>query len=166
MNTVLLSNGSLEDDISNNPFFKLYESHLVIKYKKEVKIFRLDEISNVRFSKKRNFTINIVLLFITLFVYCFISDYLAGNFLDKILLLLIALLLSAVSLLIRDHTYVLFVNMNHFGFKKLKISKKESLYAEDFVSVFKTKYVEKKNQNNLCFLNFKRSSGIRASCFE
>lgn len=155
MNTVLLSNGSLDDDLSRNPFFKLYESHLVIKNKEEMKIFRLDEISNVRFSKKRNFTINIVLLFITLLAYCFFSDYLDKNFTYSIVLLMTALVSSVVSLSIRFHTYVLFVNMNHFGFKKLKMSRKESLYAEDFVSVFKTKYVEKKDRNDLDFLNFK-----------
>lgn len=155
MSTALLRIESPNDGLFKNPFFKLYESHLVIRCKKEVKIFRLDEISNVRFSKKRNFTINIVLLFTTLLAYCFFSDYLDENFMYSILLLMTALVSSVVSLSIRFHTYVLFVNMNHFGFKKLKISRKESLYAEDFVSVFKTKYVEKKDRNDLDFLNFK-----------
>lgn len=158
MSTVFFPSGTLEDGLLKNPFFKLYESHLVIKNKDEIKIFRLDEISNVRFSKKRNFTINISLLFITLLIYSFLSDYLVKNFLYDSLLFVVALVLGIISLSIRKHTYVLFINMNRFGFKKLKLSKKESSYAENFVSFFKTKNGKNNNQNEMLFVNFKHSS--------
>lgn len=158
MNTVFPGNRTLDDSLLKNPFFKLYESHLVIKNKEEIKIFRLDEISNVRFSKKRNFTINISLLFITLLIYSFLSDYLVKNFLYDSLLLVFVLVFGIISLSIRNHTYVLFINMNRFGFKKLKLSKKESSYAENFVSFFKTKNRNKINQNQMLFVNFKQSS--------
>ena len=156
MSAVFLPSGTLDDLLMKNSFFKLYESHVVIKIKEEIKIFRIEEISNVRFSKKRNFTINIVLLFVTLLVYSFLSDYLHKNFLYNILLLVIAILSSVISLSIKDHKYTLFININHFGFRELKISKKESHYAEHFVSIFKTKYVEKKEQKDLNFINFKQ----------
>ncbi len=158
MNTFFSRNNSVEDSLLSNPFFKLYESHLVIKNKKEIKIFRLDEISNVRFSKKRNFTINISLLLITLLIYSFLSDYLVKNFLYDSLLFLVAILSCVISLSIRSHTYVLFINMNRFGFKKLELSKKQSSYAEDFVSFFKTKKGKNINQNEMLFVNFKHSS--------
>lgn len=150
--------GNVGDGILKTPLFTLYDSHLVIKNKDEMKIFHLDDISNVRFSKKRNFTINVVLLFVTLLIYCFVSDYLDKNFLYKLLVFVIALVTSIISLSIRNHTYILFINLNHFGFKELKLSKKESSYAEHFVSIFKTQYVKKKNQNDLDFVKFKHSS--------
>jgi hypothetical protein len=156
--SVFLSSGKLADDLLKNPFFNLYDSHFTIKIKDEIKIFQLDEISNVRFSKKRNFTINISLLFITLLIYSFVSDYLDKNLLYDIVLFVVSLILSIISLSIKDHTYVLFINMSHFGFREFKLSKKESPYAEYFVSIFKTKFMEIKNQNVLDFVNFKHSS--------
>lgn len=139
VNKDFLGPGVPDGGLLKNSFFKLYDSHFVIKCKAEIKIFRIDEISNVRFSKKRNYTINIVLLFTTLLIYCFVSDDLDKNFLYHIPILVLALVSSIISLSIRNHTYVLFINMNHFGFKKLKLSKKESSYAEHFVSIFKIK---------------------------
>jgi hypothetical protein len=155
--TVFLNSGTLDEDLIKNSFFKFYDSHIVIKIKEEIKIFRIDEISNVRFSKKRNFTINIILLFITLFIYCFLSDFLNKNFIYNVLLIIIAVISSVVSLSIKNHKYTLFININYFGFRELKISKKESPYAEYFVSIFNTKYVKKKKQNDLDFVNFKHS---------
>ena len=81
--------GNVGDGILKTPLFTLYDSHLVIKNKDEMKIFHLDDISNVRFSKKRNFTINVVLLFVTLLIYCFVSDYLDKNFFEVFIYLLI-----------------------------------------------------------------------------
>lgn len=156
MSTVFSGSGTLDDGLMKNSFFKLYESHIVIRIKEEIKIFRIDEISNVRFSKKRNFTINIVLLLVTLLIYSFLSDYLHKNFLYNILLLVIAIISSVISLSIKNHKYTLFININHFGFREIKISKKESHYAEHFVSIFKTKYVEKNKQKDLHFINFKQ----------
>lgn len=156
--SAVLGSGTLDDSLLKNPFFKLYESHLVIKIKEEIKVFRIDEISNVRFSKKRNFTINIVLLFVTILIYSYLSDFIHKNFFYNILLFVTAIISSFLSLSVRDHKYVLFINMNRFGFRELKISKKESPHAEHFVSIFKTQYVKKKNQNDLDFVKFKHSS--------
>jgi hypothetical protein len=156
MSTVFSGSATLDDGLMKNSFFKLYESHIVIRIKEEIKIFRIDEISNVRFSKKRNFTINIFLLLVTLLIYSFLSDYLHKNFLYNILLLVIAIISSVISLSIKNHKYTLFININHFGFREIKISKKESHYAEHFVSIFKTKYIEKKKQKDLHFINFKQ----------
>lgn len=158
MSTCLSNIANLDDGLYKNPFFKLYESHLVIKCNEEMKIFHLDKISNVRFSKKRNFTVNIVLFLITLLIYSSVSDYLGDFFLYRVLLFVMVLVTSVISLWIKNYDYSLYINLNHFGFRKLKISKKQSLYVEDFVSIYKTKYFEKNNQNDLDFINFKHSS--------
>lgn len=157
MDAVFLSSGKVVDVLLKNPFFKLYDLHFVMKCNDEMKIFRVDEISNVRFSKKRNFTINIVLLYSTLLTYSFISDNLDKNSLHPFVLFVVFTILSVISISIKDYTYLLFINRSHFGFRKFKLSKEQSPYAEHFVSIFKIKYEKIKHQNNLDFLNFKHS---------
>ena len=157
MSLVLESEGKIGDNVLKTPFFKLYESHLVIKFKDEIKIFHLDDVTNVRYTKKRNFTINVFLLFLILLAYCFISDFFNKDLLCDILLLAFTLVLSVVSFSIRYHTYILLINVNYLGFSKLNISKKQSLYAQDLVSILKTNVLKKNNKNPLDFVNFKYS---------
>lgn len=157
MSTVI---GSETPDVRliNNPLFKLYESHLVLNIEEEKKVFHIDEISNVRYSKKRNFTINITLLFLILFTYCFLSDFHNNFFLSTVLLVVAAVMSVLICFCIRNHNYTLFINIKHFGFREFKISKKESPHAEYFVSIFKPKFLNQKLQNDLNFVHFKQSS--------
>jgi hypothetical protein len=133
----LESEEKIEDDVLKTPLFTLYDSKIVIKNNKEKIVFDLNEISNVRYSKKRNFLINFVLLFCILAIYCFVSDYLNTIFPNNILLLAIALISSIFSLSIKNHTYILFINMNHFCYRKLRLSKKDEPYVKYFISIFK-----------------------------
>lgn len=158
MDSFFLSSGKLVDGLLINPFFQLYDLHFVIKYKDEMKIFRVDEISNVRFSKKRNFSINIILLFTILLTYSFVSDNLDKNILHQSFVFVVCTILSIISISIKVYTYVLFINRSNFGFRKFKLSKEQSPYAEYFVSIFKIKYDKIKYQNDLNSLKFKHSS--------
>lgn len=139
MSLIFESDAKIGNGVLKTPLFTLYNSQIVIKYNREKVIFDLNEISNVRFSKKRNFSINFLLLFCILAIYCFVSDYLNTIFPNNILLLAIALISSIFSLSIKNHTYILFINMNHFCFRKLRLSKKDEPYAKYFVSIFKKK---------------------------
>lgn len=137
MNTVFLSAEKLDDDLLTNSFFKLYKSHLLITSKNEIETFRLDKISNVRFSKKRNFSINISLLISSALIYYFGIVYLDTNFLFNIVSMVIILILIILSFLIKKYNYLLLINLNNFCYKELKLSKKESSFAEYFVSIYK-----------------------------
>ena len=143
MSLVLESAEKIGDDVLKTPLFTLYDCHIVIKNKHEKKVFNLSEITNVRLRKKRNFFKNIFFLLFTLFVYSFISDYCDRNFVCNILLFVVTIALSLVSLSIENYTYVLYINMNHLAFRKLRLSKKEVPYALYFVSVFKSGYLRR-----------------------
>lgn len=145
MSLVLESEEKIGDDVLKTSLFTLYDSHIVIKHKDEKKVFNLNEITNVRFQKKRNFSKNIFFLFFTLLVYSFASDYFDRSFVCNILLFVITIASSVVSLSIEHYSYVLYINMSHFGYRKLRLSKKDEPYALYFVSVFKCDYLKKYN---------------------
>lgn len=144
MALVFESGKNIQDIVTKTPLFMLYDSHIVINHKDEKKVFDLDEITNVRFQKKRNFSINIFLFFFTIFIYSFLTDYFELNFAWSFLLFIITVALIFVFFSIENYTYILFINMTHFGFRKLILSRKDELYAEHFVSVFKKIILNKK----------------------
>jgi hypothetical protein len=143
MSLVLENEEKIGGDVLKTPLFTLYDSHIVIKHKDEKKIFNLNEITNVRLQKKRNFSKNIFFLFFTLLVYSFTSDYFDISFVCNILLFVITMVLSVVSLSIENYTYELYINMKHLTFRKLRLSRKDAPYALYFVSVFKSGYLKK-----------------------
>ncbi|WP_144070866.1 hypothetical protein [Flavobacterium franklandianum] len=120
--------------------FSLYENHFVMNHKEGEKVFSLNEISNVRFLKKRNFSINIFLCLLTILIYSFLTDYFEINSLWNIFLFIITIALSIISLSIENYNYVLYINMRQLGFKKLRLSKKDEPYAVYYVSFFKNDY--------------------------
>jgi len=158
MSTVLVSSeGNIESRMLKTSLFTFYDSHLVIKSNGEMTVFNLDEISNVRFSKKRNFAINIFLFIATILIYSFMYDFFTKNLSSKILLFIIFIVTSIISLSIKNNIYILFINLNYCSFKRLKLSKKEESYAEHLVSVFKDKNVNKESKR-YDFVKFKYSS--------
>lgn len=143
MSLVLENEEKIGGDVLKTPLFTLYDSHIVIKHKEEKKIFNLNEITNVRLQKKRNFSKNILFLFFTLLVYSFTSDYCDRSFVCNIFLFIITIASIVVSLSIEFYNYVLYINMSHLAFRKLKLSKKEVPCALYFVSAFKSGYLTK-----------------------
>jgi hypothetical protein len=152
-NTVNLENGLLKAN-----FFTINESHLVLNFKEEKKVFNLDEISNLRFIKIRNYSINILFLTLALLIYYFTLFFFKTNLLLSILSQTLGSVFIIISLSIKIYNHSLLINIGHFGFKMLKVSKKDSLSAENLAWIFKTNYLEKNNQNQLEFLNWKHSS--------
>jgi hypothetical protein len=146
------------DGLLENPYFKLYDSYFTIRYKGENVIFRVDSVSNVRCLKKRNFTINFVLLFSTLLSYSLLADYLHKNIYNIFFMFVIFTILSVISLSIKNYTNVLLIDMGPLHFKEFTLSKKQNTYAKQFVSTFKSKYRNNKYQNDLDFLNVNHSS--------
>jgi magnesium-transporting ATPase (P-type) len=143
MSLVLESEEKIGDDVLKTPLFTLYDSHIVIRHKDEKKVFNLNEITNVRLQKKRNFSKNIFFLFFTLLVYSFASDYFDRSFVWNILLFVITIASSVVSLSIEHYSYVLYINMTHFGYRKLIMAKKDVANATYIVSLFKNGYLKK-----------------------
>ena len=105
----------------------------------------MNEISNVRYSKKRNFLINFVLLFCILAIYCVASDYLNTNSLNNILLLVITIVFSLVSLLVGRYNHMLFITNKRSNHKKLSLSTKDVPHALQLIALFKSGYLMKCN---------------------
>ncbi len=158
MDSVCINEIRTDDSLLKNQLFVLNESHLRINCINEIVDFNLNEISNVRYSKKRNYSINNILTLIFVLVYffglSFFNESLFKIFSTALLLILVFMLFS-----IKNYSYLLLININNFGFRELKISQKNSLNAEDFVLIFKSQYFnEAMRQNNLDFINRKFSS--------
>jgi hypothetical protein len=135
----------IENDDLKTPLYTLDDRQIIIKSEEGKIVFNLDEISNVRLQKKRNFSINILFLFFTLLVYSITSDYFHRNFISYILLIVITIALSVVSLWLEHYTYVLFINTNGFNYIKLRLSKKDLPSALHLIALFKSGYLTKYN---------------------
>ena len=118
----------------------------------------MDEITNVRFSKKRDYTVNIFFLVLASLVYYFTLILFKTNLLLNLLSLVMGSVFIIISLYIKQYSHLLLINIGHFSFKKLKISKKDSFSAENLAWIFKINYLEKNNQNQLRISNWKQSS--------
>lgn len=158
MDKAFVSTGNGEKWILKTPLFTLYDHQILINHKKEMNVFNLNKISNVRLYKKRNISINIVLAFSTLLAYSIISDYSNKNSYANFFVFLVFTILSVISLSIKNYTNVLLINMGAFHFREFKLSKKQSPYAEHFISIFKIKYKKIKHQNDIDLLNLKHFS--------
>ena len=60
MSLIFQSVKNIESGVPKTPLYTLYDDQLLIKQNKEKTAFDLNEISNVRYSKKRNFLIKTV----------------------------------------------------------------------------------------------------------
>ena len=158
MHAVFVNRVKSVDNLPKNPYFKLCDSHLEIRHKGENVIFRVDSVSNVRCLKKRNFTINFLLLFCTLLSYSLLADFLDKSIYNIFFMFVIFTVLSIISLSIKNFTNVLWIEMGVFHFREFKISKKQSAHAKQFVSTFKRKYHNNKYKNDLDLLNVNHSS--------
>lgn len=133
----------IEDDDLKTPLYTIDNRHITVNSKEGKKVINLNEISNVRLQKKRNCTINIFLLLLTLLIYSIISDYFDRNFISVILIIVFTAVSSVVSLWVEHYTYVLYINTNRNVYVKLRMSKKDVPYALHLAALFKSGYLQK-----------------------
>lgn len=145
MSLIFQSVKNIESGVPKTPLYTLYDDQLLIKQNKEKTSFDLNEISNVRYSKKRNFLINFVLLFCILAIYCVVSDYLNANSLNNILLLVITIVFCLVSLSVGRYNHMLFITNRRSDHKKLSLAKKDVPHALQLIALFKSGYLIKCN---------------------
>ncbi len=159
MESICINKVGSEDILLKDHLFTLNGSHLRINSNNELVDFNLDQISNVRFSKKRNYSKNSIFSIISILIYSLLLFFFNLSILLSIVSTLLLIALVFMSFSIKNYTYLLLINVTNFGFRELKISKKKSLCAEYFVSVFKSEYFnEELHLNNLDFINCQHSS--------
>lgn len=146
MSLFIESKKKTEVVVLKKPLFSVCDQQVVIKFKEGEEVFNLYEITNVRFKKERNLSINIILLLFTVLLYFITStysDYLDRNFIYYFLSYAITIISSIVSLSIENYTYRLYVHTRNLGLKKLRLSKKDESNAMYFVSLLKSDYLKK-----------------------
>ena len=142
----------LDHESSYRNIFSLSESHLEIE--NESNNFILDKISNIRLLKNRNYSINILFLFSSSFIYYLAYISLNLVLLSNVLSIIMVIFSVIISVSIKHFDYVLLINMNHFEFRKIKINKKDVKYAENIVSSITDRFINKKNKYPLSFINY------------
>ena len=129
----------IEKILNNNSFFIISESNVI--FKNCDIIINLNQITNCRLIKKRDFTPNIlVFVFSVLFyVITFEPLYLISTFESLIL----ALILIAVVSCIENYSYTLLINKTNYDFNEIIVSKANFHFATIFLSKFPSSTVLK-----------------------
>ena len=124
-----------ENIIEENPFLTILESKVIFKTKYNKTDICLKQISNVRIIKNRDTTINIVvLLSIAFFYFLFKTIFQDLNFVLRCLYVVANLILVILSLSLENFTYKLLINVDNLGFNEIPISKRNVIYAKNFIS--------------------------------
>ncbi len=131
-----ISFDELTTKIDKNPFFTITTSQVIFHFKAEELKLDLNLISNVRIIKKRVFYVNILLAALG-FIFCY---FIAVYYLFYSSLILLPILISVIilaSFSIKQFSYKLLINNGESGFKELSISKKNVIYAQYFILLYK-----------------------------
>lgn len=145
MSLVIEQSEKIEDDILKTSLYTLYADHIVINCKEGEKVFNLNEISDIRLQKKRNFSINIFILFFTLLIYSITFNYFDRNFIYYSVIVLFTVALGVISLRLKRYNYMLFFNTSGANYIKLRMTKNDLPYSLHLVSLFKSGYLHKNN---------------------
>jgi hypothetical protein len=94
----------------------------------------LNQISNSRLIKKRDFTANIIVLVFSVLFYVMVLQplYLSTKFESLIL----ALILISVVSCVENYSYRLLINKTNYDFNEITVSKKNLYFAGRFISKF------------------------------
>lgn len=126
----------LTTKLDKNPFFTISNSLVIFHFNGEEIKFDLNLISNVKIVKKRVFLINVLLTAFGLFFYLFIVEFFS-IYLGLVFTPIIVLTIVLASFSIKKFSYKLLIDNEHVGFKVLKVSEKNLVYAQYFILIYK-----------------------------
>jgi hypothetical protein len=122
----------IEKILEDNPLFVISESK--VTFKNHHAVINLNQISNSRLIKKRDFTANIiVLVFAVLFYVMVLQPLYVFTVFESVILALI--LISVVSC-IENYSYRLLINKTNYDFNEIFVSKQNLHIAKIFLSKF------------------------------
>lgn len=141
-------------DPEENRFFLVAEDKIIFKNDNQKINVYLDQISNVRLIKNRDFTVNIVvILFGTLF-YLTIVDPLNFNTLFQQSIIILLMLAVAVNAFRRNYSYKLLINNKYNNYQEIAVSKRNLRFAEIFVTKFSATAVKSNKANSMIEINY------------
>ena len=132
MNTNCTNTIKIEKVLEENSLFVISESK--VTFKNCDVVIDLNQISNSRLIKKRDFTANIMVLVFSVLFYVIILQplYLITIFESLIL----ALILISVVSCVENYSYRLLINKTNYDFNEIIVSKKNLYFAGRFISKF------------------------------
>lgn len=144
----LSSNNTIGSEIEENNFFILSESTIIFKNDNQRIKINLDQTTNVRLIKNRDFKINIIVILLAALFYLTVLqtinlDAIFQNFIVALLTISVI-----VNTLLRNYSYQLLINNKYNNYQEILVSKTNLYYAEIFLSKFSGTAV-KNNKVNL-----------------
>jgi hypothetical protein len=132
MSTNCITTTKTEKILEENSLFVISESKVIFKNCDTV--INLNQISNSRLIKKRDFTANIIVLVFSVLFYVMVLQplYLSTKFESLIL----ALILISVVSCVENYSYRLLINKTNYDFNKIIVSKENLHFAKTFLSKF------------------------------
>ncbi|MFE3870042.1 hypothetical protein ACFX5F_02265 [Flavobacterium sp. ZS1P70] len=122
----------IEKDLEENSLFVISESK--VTFKNCDAVIDLNQISNSRLIKKRDFTANIIVLVFAVFFYLMVLQplYLSTTFESLILALILIFVVSCIE----NYSYRLLINKTNYDFNEIFVSKENLHFAKIFLSKF------------------------------
>lgn len=132
MSTNGINTSITEKFLNENLLFVISETQVTFKNCNSV--INLNQISNSRLIKKRDFTANIIVFVFSILFYVMILQPLYLNTTFELLILLL-ILISIVSRL-KNYSYILLINKTNYDFNEIVVSKANLHFAKIFLSKF------------------------------
>lgn len=146
----------IEKVLEENSLFVISESK--VTFKNCDAVINLNQISNSRLIKKRDFTANIILLvFSVLFYEIFLQPLYLSTIFESLILALI--LISLVSC-VEKYSYRLLINKTNYDFNEIIVSEENLHFAKIFLSQFPVSTISKikvKEEFEFDFQNLKEA---------
>lgn len=124
-----------------NPLFTITNSKVIFHFKTEELQLDLNLISNVRIKKSRVLYINIFITVIAIKCYLYISDFL-GLLLPSFYFPIVLAAILYFSFLYKHFSHKLLINNKNLHFNELKITKKNIVYAQYFLSLYENNEIK------------------------
>ena len=156
MSTNFTNTTKIEKVLEENSLFVISESK--VTFKNCDVVIDLNQISNSRLIKKRDFTANIILLvFSVLFYEIFLQPLYLSTIFESLILALI--LISLVSC-VEKYSYRLLINKTNYDFNEIIVSEENLHFAKIFLSQFPVSTISKikvKEEFEFDFQNLKEA---------
>lgn len=150
----LSSNNTIGSEIEENNFFILSESTIIFKNDNQRIKINLDQTTNVRLIKNRDFKINIIVILLAALFYLTVLqtinlDAIFQNFIVALLTISVI-----VNTLLRNYSYKLLINNKYNNYQEILVSKTNLYYAKIFLSKFSGTDVKKNKVNPTIAFNY------------
>ena len=145
MDKNLASNTNTEKVLEENYFFILSESKIIFKNDNQRLSLHLDQISNIRLIKKRDFTVNIIVAVFSSFFYIIVLHPVNFNTIFQYLIAALLGIFVIVGSLTKNYSYKLLINKNNYDYNEIVVSKKNLYFAKIFLNKFPASSLTKNN---------------------